>query len=222
MADWLAEWLPRIRTRRALEIGAGAGVFTRRLLPWRGSLLATDISPAVCAEGCATLPQVGWQIMSAEKPLAGPWDWMFCSSVLHWVSAPERIFSAWRRSLAKNGRILAGLFVADSLPELKAFAVGEGTVVWRTAGTWRKALEESGLSLVREEVQTRIFYYPTASEFLRSLPALAPSLEPRFSPALLRQFLGRYEELYRESQGVRATWNFYRFEAQRAEDSLAV
>jgi hypothetical protein len=75
---------------------------------------------------------------------------------------------------------------------------------------------------VREEVQTRIFHYPTASEFLRSLPGLAPSLEPRFSPTLIRQFLGRYEELYREPQGVRATWNFYRFEAQRAEDALAV
>ena len=124
--------------------------------------------------------------------------------------------------MAKNGRILAGLFVAESLPELKAFATGEGATVWRTAETWRNALEKSGLNLVREEVQARIFYYPTASELLRSLASLAPSLEPRFSPASLREFLGRYEELYRESQGVRATWNFYRFEAQRAEDALAV
>ncbi|HXA14401.1 MAG TPA: methyltransferase domain-containing protein, partial [Opitutaceae bacterium] len=82
LADWLAGWLPAERDGRALEIGAGPGVFTRRLLPWAGELTATDISPAMCAAGRAALPQVEWRVMAAEEPERGPWDWIFCSSML--------------------------------------------------------------------------------------------------------------------------------------------
>src|SRR2546430_2367378 len=104
MADWLAEWLPTERSGRAVGIGAGPGVVTKKLLPWKGRVLATDISPAMCAVGCEAVPQVNWRVMPAEAPNDGPWDWIFSNSMLQWVVDPEQVLVAWRKCLAGNGR----------------------------------------------------------------------------------------------------------------------
>ena len=86
MAAWLAEWLPADRCGRALELGAGPGIFTENALPWCGEDLATDISPAMCAAGRAAIPRVAWDVMDAASPQGGPWDWIFTSSILQWAT----------------------------------------------------------------------------------------------------------------------------------------
>ena len=42
MADWLARWLPLERAGRALEVGAGSGIFTSRVVRWPNELVVTD------------------------------------------------------------------------------------------------------------------------------------------------------------------------------------
>jgi malonyl-CoA O-methyltransferase len=215
LAAWLAEWLPAERAGHALEIGAGPGIFTRRLLPWAGSLTATDISPAMCAAGRAALPQVEWRVMAAEAPEPGPWDWIFCSSMLQWAGDPEKIFTAWREQLAPGGRLLAGLFVEGSLPEWHAVRGGDGPVSWRTAEAWRTCLGRGGLRIVRDEVQSRVFGYPSALAFLRSLHGVGAAPESHLSPGRLRRLLRDYQGRFAVPGGVRATWMFYRIEAER-------
>lgn len=217
MADWLAEWLPAPREGRALEIGAGPGVFTRRLLPWRGLLLATDISPAMCAAGRAALPQANWQTLAADAPTDGPWDWIFCSSMLQWVAEPEEIFAAWRQVLAEDGRVLAGLFVADTLPEWRELSGQPDPLVWRSAEEWRESLARGGLAVVQDAVERRVFRHASALALLRSLHGTGASPERLLSPGRLRRLLREYDSRHGSAEGVGATWTFYRFEARRAE-----
>lgn len=216
MADWLAEWLPARRDGDALEIGAGPGVFTSRILPWTGTMLATDVSPAMCAAGRLALPQVEWHVSSAEDPRGGPWNWIFCSSMLQWASQPPGIFAKWREVLAPGGRVLAGVFVEPSLSELRSLLQLEGPIDWRTAEEWREHLIGAGLRLVRHESSLRTFRYPSALGFLRSLHGVGAAPKRRVSPHRLRRLLREYGRFYGSAGGVRATWTFYRFEAERA------
>ncbi len=214
MAEWLGEWVPRNREKRALEIGAGPGTFTRQLLPWHGRLVVSDLSAPMCAAGQAILPQLEWRVMSAENPDRGPWDWIFCSSMLQWAENPAKIFSAWRKRLAPGGRVLAGLFVEGSLPEWREAAGDSSPVRWRTLEEWHAALEIAGLRLVREAVQSRTFRHPSARAFLRNLHGIGAAPERKLSATALRRILDRYEARFGGPAGVRATWTFYRFEAE--------
>jgi trans-aconitate methyltransferase len=213
LARWLAEWLPAERAGRALEVGAGPGVFTRLLLPWTGPLTATDASPAMCAAGKAQLPQLDWRRMAAEEPEGGPWEWIFSSSMLQWAADPAAVFAAWRASLAPGGRVLGALFAAGSLPEWHALAGVAAPLPWRTAQEWGTLIERSGLRLRREQSARRVQVYPSALAFLRSLHGAGAAPARQMPPGRLRRLLRDYETRHAGPAGVSATWTFYRFEA---------
>jgi len=217
LARWTAEWLPPHRTGRALEIGAGPGVFTELLLPWNGPLLATDLSPEMCAAGQAALPQLDWQPMRAEAPGMGPWDWILSSGMLQWAGDPAGLFTAWRDCLAPGGHILGGLFVHETLRELYALLPPEARPIrWRTVEEWRQALDQAGLRLRRDESLTRTFPFPSALELLRSLHAVGAAPRRKLASGALRRLLREYDARHRGAgEVVTSTWTFYRFEADR-------
>ena len=213
LADWLAEWLPADRSGAALEVGAGPGIFTRLLLPWTGTLLATDFSPAMVAAGKERFPQVNWRLGAAADAAGGPWDWIFSSSMLQWVADPAAVFAAWRGALAPGGQVLGALFAAGSLPEWEALAGEAAPLRWRSAAQWSSALECAGLSVVREESSRRVFRHGTARAFLRSLHGVGAAPVRRYSAGRLRRLLRDYEAEHPVQGGVSATWTFYRFQA---------
>lgn len=216
LAEWLAQWLPPQRCGRALEIGAGPGIFTRLLLPWDGALTASDLSPEMCAIGRAMLPQVTWQTMAAEAPVRGPWDWIFSSSMLQWASDPAATFSAWRGRLSSHGRVLGAMFVAESLPEWDALSGLQSPLTWRTPDEWRSFLGKAGLRVVRDQSEKRSFIHSSAQAFLRSLHGVGAAPGQRHPPGRLRKLLQDYESRHGTARGVTATWTFYRFEASNA------
>ena len=214
MAEWLAEWLPQQREGWALELGAGPGLFTRLLMPWKGALTASDLSPAMCAAGRQTLPNVRWQVMAAEAPAGGSWDWIFSSSMLQWTSDPAAVFSAWRERLAPKGRVLSGLFVNGSLPEWRALAGEASPLAWRSPEVWRSHLKSAGFRILRDEVKPRVFTHRSAHAFLRSLHGVGAAPTRRLPAGQLRRLLKEYQARHGSAHGVRATWIFYRFEAE--------
>ena len=216
LADWLAEWLPRERAGRALEVGAGPGGFTAHLAGWPGGVTATDLSTAMVAAGRASVPWADWRTMAAERPLPGPWAAIFSCAMLQWVAEPEQVFAAWRAQLAPGGRVVGALFADGSLPEWREIAQDDGSLPWRTPGEWRAALAQTGLRVVRDEAVTRVFPHPTARDFLRSLHGVGAAPVRRLAPGALRGKLRRYDARFAApGGGVRATWVFYRFEAER-------
>ncbi len=215
LAGWLSEWLPANPEGRALEAGAGTGLFTQKILDWPGGVTATDISTGMCTAGRVALPQVDWRVMAAEEPLPGPWNWIFSCGMLQWVRNPEQVFAAWRASLAPGGRVLAGLFAAESLPELRKVSGGCDPLVWRTPTEWRANLARAGLHLVRDDTERRVFDYSSAREFLRTLHGVGAAPLRRYTPGQLRRLLRDYERQFGGVEGVSATWTFYRFEVER-------
>jgi SAM-dependent methyltransferase len=213
LARWVADWLPAERAGRALEVGAGPGVFTRLLLPWSGPVLATDLSAAMCAAGRSRVPEVRWRTMAAERPAAGPWDWILSSGMLQWAADPADVFGAWREQLAPGGRILAGLFASGSLPEWGGVAGDWSPIDWRTPQDWREAIAAGGLRIVRDGSDRREFRHASARDFLRALHGIGAAPRRRLGPGALRKILRDYEARFGNRTGVRATWAFYRFEA---------
>jgi malonyl-CoA O-methyltransferase len=216
MAAWLAEWLPAEHCGRALEIGAGTGNFTRLMGHWSDGLVATDIATEMCAIGKIAVPGAQWCVMPAEHPLHGPWDWMFSSAMLQWMKTPEEILTTWKEQLAPGGRIVASLFSAGSLPEWRSVASKVDPVCWRTAAEWRAILATAGLRLMRDEVESRTFRYPSARAFLRSLHGVGAAPQRRLTAGELRRLLDKMDQVCGGIQGVPATWVFYRFEAERS------
>ena len=212
MAAWLAEWLPP-DTGRAIEIGAGTGLFTRHLVGHARSVVATDAAPAMVAAGRAAVPGAEWRTMRAEAPLPGPWDGIYSSSMLQWATSPAEMLRGWREVLAPGGRVLTGLFAADSLPELRALGV-EPPLVWRTPAEWREAVARAGLWLCREETDTRVFRHASALELFRMLHGLGSAPARRLTAGGLRRLLREYETRFGCEGGVGSTWTFYRFEAE--------
>jgi malonyl-CoA O-methyltransferase len=214
MAEWLAEWIPIDRKGRALEVGAGPGVFTRYLLPWAGSFTASDVSESMCAAGRTAWPEVTWRAMAAESLAEGPWDWIFSSSMLQWVADPAMVFAAWRARLRPGGKLLVGLFTEGSLPEWRAIAGDSGPLIWRHPEDWRRALQTAGFRIVRDESVSREFGYASAREFLRSLHGVGAAPTRRYLPGRLRRLMSEYQLSCGRQAAVTATWAYYRVEAE--------
>ncbi len=213
MAAWLAAWLPTSRRGSAIEVGAGPGLFTRHLADWSGNLVVTDLSPVMCAAGKRSLPALDWRPMGAEELEGGPWDWIFSSSMLQWTHSPETLFHAWRERLSPSGRILGGLFVEGSLSEWQQVGEDLTPLEWRSATQWVAALRGSGLKVVRGETEVRTFWHRSSRDFLRSVHGVGAAPKRVVGPSILRRMLQDYERRFAGTQGVPATWVFFRFEA---------
>ena len=209
MAGWLAEWLPGDRCGAALEIGAGTGLFTSRAQPWEGRYVASDASADMVAAGRARVPELEWRELAAERVGRGSWDWILSCSMLQWATDPVALLRAWRGSLAPGGRVLAGFYVADTLPELgELFIGGCGPLEWRDVAAWRAAFASAEFRILRDAAETRPFFYPSARELLRSLHATGAAPHRLATPGKLLGWLRA-----RGETPFRATWTFYRIEA---------
>lgn len=208
MAEWLVEWLPEQRGGAALEIGAGTGLFTRLALPWRGGYVATDASAEMVERGAARLREVVWRQARAEAAPHGPWDWVISSSMLQWAKTPAEVLNRWRSVLAPGGRVLAGFYVADTLPELRGLLGDASPLEWRSADAWRSEFEAAGFEIVRHEVDERVFRYAGARELLRTLHGVGAAPLRMVDPARLLAWLRD-----RKGAPMDATWTFFRCES---------
>lgn len=218
MADWLAEWLPAERAGAALEVGAGTGLFTARALPWVDEYVASDASAGMVACGRACVPGATWRELAAEDVGAGGGEraWILSSSMLQWTTDPVAVLGGWRSALAPGGRVLAGFFVAETLPELRSlFAGGREPLAWRTPWAWREIFAAAGLRIVRDDVARRGFDYTSPQALLRALHDTGAAPHRLVPPGRL---LGWLRE--RGEGPVTATWTFFRVEAESPKDAL--
>lgn len=218
LAEWLETWVEPEWPREAavIEIGAGTGLLTRRLVR-RGSVIALDRSGAMVAQGCRRVPDACWRRGDALDLTPARWDRIYSSAVLQWMGDVESGLRSLGSALRPGGRMLHALFVSPTLPELGMLAREASPLAWRRAEDWLEDASRAGLRVLRWEKRQVESRHPDALAFLRTLhdTGVTPAV-PKLGPGRLRSVLRRYDELCRaEGGGVRATWTALRFEAER-------
>ena len=212
-AKALSAWLPGIGTKKVLEVGAGPGVFTEYLLPWKDTLLVTDLSHQMCKVGKIKYPHLTWKSMDATSPVSGPWDLICSSSMLQWSEDPKALFLKWKKVMASKGRILGSLYIEGSIKEWGDVSKIKAPFKWRTDRDFRHCFLSAGFKCIRDEVETKQLLYPSAIAALKSIHHLGASPKPSVGAGKLRRLMKEYERRSGSSLGVPLTWVIYRFEA---------
>lgn len=218
LADWTAQWIEPAwpEDLRVMEVGAGTGLLTRHLAR-RGRLTATDISSRMLQEGRRRLPEVRWEIADAWNPGAVLVDRLYSSAALHWTVDPRRTFETWWRLLAPGGRMVHGLFVPPTLPELEAVGGDVFPLRWRPAAEWIDAAERARFQVHRWETKSLQQEHASVRDFLRQLHDTGvTAARPRFGAGRLRSIIKEFDRRYAGADGrVSVTWTLLRFEASR-------
>jgi SAM-dependent methyltransferase len=220
LAKWVAEWLePQAFGLEGIEFGAGTGFLTERIIRTGISLRATDLALHMVEVGSAKAPQAHWEMADAWNP-STEWqaDRVFSTGLLQWCPSPWKALARWRACLRRGGRLLSGLFVSETLPELENVLPDASPLVWRSAEEWRALLENVGFGVIRAEASERTYCFENACAVLRYMHRIGSVHPGRFSVGALREALRNYDMVYAKEEGVLSTWTFFRIECLCVED----
>ncbi len=208
LAATLAEWvLPEEKIGRALELGAGTGLFTRRMLPWAGVYTATDAAPKMVALGRAHCPTAKWQVLDARIPSGlDPIDWLFACSLLQWLPEPQTVLQHWRKILQPGGRMVLAVLLPGTLGELHSLLPEVKPLDWHTATEWRSMVKHAGLAIEREQTWEKRSVHANSLELLRAVHAMGLAPHRSVGAGRLRAALQRYNQRHVTPGGVQATW----------------
>jgi malonyl-CoA O-methyltransferase len=220
VAERLACLLPPLEAPRALELGCGTGLFSRRLLARYpdGTFLFTDLAPSMLEQCRLNVDglgrRVGFEVMDAARPTAeGLFDLIVMSMTLHWLADPQAALATLRKSLAPKGMLLFATLGRESFPE------------------WRGALREQGLTIGLLDIpelpgivdEEQLIVDADTLGFLRRMKAIG-SLTPRegYAP-LAAGALRRAIRVADKRNGGRVTWHivYGRLAASQSSPSIS-
>ena len=215
LAEWLAEWLDRVRgiQEPALELGAGTGFFTRLLAERFTNLLATDVSEAMIALGKERVPGVPWKVCNGWDLASGDWAAIFSSSLLQWCPDPVRVFSSWDKALKPGAQMLHGFFLEGTLSEIQEIAPDCMAVRFYSGAEWKAFFEDAGYRVLDLDIKQVSYGFASAMELFRYLHGIGATLGPRrIKPSILRKVIETCDlNRSRNFQGeVKSQWVFSR------------
>ena len=217
-ADWIADWLPTdFAQARCLEFGAGSGNLTKNLTPLFAHVEASDIAPNMVAEGRHRFGTAHWTVRDAWRPEIPPapeWDIITSASMLQWAPDPVDVIRRWANLLRPSGRILCGIYVRPSLPELGSLLPEDCQFRWLQSADWVAAFTAAGLRVVRHESLTRRYVYASPQAMMRRLHDTGVALSSKpLSVSTMKTILQQYSQRHSVPDGVAATWTTLRIEA---------
>lgn len=222
LAAWLSEWLePAADTGdlKALELGAGGGLFTRMLADRFTQLTAIDVAPRMVEEGLRLLPKVNWKVGDAWNLQSEPVDRIFSSSLLQWCEDPLRVLQQWK-GLAKPGtKMLHGMYVAPTLYEWESIGQFQSPLVWRNPIQWEDYFQQAGWKVLRSESSLRLVEFASARELLRFFHQTGAFIPRQTTIASLRRIIADYDRKFavqNSHRSVKSSWTFFRIEAMNA------
>lgn len=156
------DWLDPREGERILDVGAGDGVLTRRLVERGARVVGVDASPGMVDAARA----LGLDVRlgdAADLPFDAEFHAVFSNATLHWVHPPEAAARSVYRALLPGGRFVgefgghgccAAIRTALTVALEQAGVPAEGADPWffPTAAHYRGVLERAGF-VVDEIVQ---------------------------------------------------------------------
>jgi SAM-dependent methyltransferase len=154
--QWLRESLQLRGNRTVVDLGAGTGKFTRRLLTTGANIIAVEPVPEMLAQLTLALPTVVARSGTAEViPLNdGVADAVVCAQSFHWF-ATKAALTEIRRVLRPGGFLGLIWNVRDESLDWTAamtqiVAPYEGDAPRYRSGAWRKLFPAEGFGPLRE------------------------------------------------------------------------
>lgn len=158
VAAWLRERLSLGPGKDVLDLGAGTGKFTRRLLETGARVAAVEPVEAMRTRLAGACPEVECRAGTAEAiPFAdGSFDAVVCAQAFHWFAGP-RSLAEILRVLVRGGRLGLIWNSRDSrvpwVARLDALVDRyEGDAPRFHSGAWRAAFPFPGLAPLDEDV----------------------------------------------------------------------
>ncbi|MAT70178.1 MAG: hypothetical protein CMJ58_11730 [Planctomycetaceae bacterium] len=225
LAGWLAEWLEpadATRTLRAVDLGAGEGLFTRQLVGRFAAVAAVDLAPRMVRLGAAGLPEASWEVADAWQwaPAAdAAADRLYSASLLQWCPDPASVLRRWRAAVGPGGRMLHGFYVAPSLVEWQSLQPSPPPFTWRTPREWLARFRAAGWKVLRSEVDERTFRFPAAIDLLRFFHHTGVTIPGQLTAGQTRSILRELDRRHPPCNGhggVPSDWTFMRVEAEPA------
>ena len=212
MAEWLSEQIPDavVVGRQVLELGAGTGLFTRKLVDRGARVQATDVAPAMVAEGRSRCPEAAWSTLDAWSEWSGrPSDCLCSASLLQWCPDPQEILHRWHRTLRPGSACWHGFYIQPSLSALYALLPpAVAPVLWRPAAFWVDAFASAGFEVVHAQTRTVRIPYQSPLVLWRHLHGIgAHPARAQLSAVALRAIMRAYaSHCPHPDGGVYAAW----------------
>ncbi len=219
LVEWGANaWHPRCMGERVLELGAGTGLLTRKLVEKGCVVTATDLAEGMLREGKKACAEADWRLLDAWNPVMGKqecFDTVASSALLQWAKDPADVLARWGRLLDSGGRLLVLTFAESSLCELAEMCPQSMPLEWHDTDTWQGFCEAAGWRLTAVDSEVRRFNYTDVNTFFRSLHRVGVTSANRLNVAEMRVLMKNYNRQFATETGVYATWSFLRLEAER-------
>lgn len=199
-----------------LELGAGTGLLTEklaRLFP-HAQLTATDLAPRMVQTGQNHHPSATWMELNAWECQHPPVDLITSASLLQWCADPDLACQCWHRALQPNGRMVHGLYVSPTLPELYSL-LDQDMISFRDSSQWRAVFERNGFVVHNFSEVKHVHIYPHAKDFLRTLHHTGTVPQRKLDYSEMKNLISNYDQKFRTNDGVHATWTIACFDLQR-------
>ncbi len=222
----LAETLPSVKPRHALEIGCCTGMLTEKIVARLPSLAQLTVCDLVAAfQSCIDTRSRAWRqyvsflagdIEKVELPQS--YDLILSSSTLHWVYDFPALSAKLARHLNPGGALAIALYGPDNFTEIRELT-GSG-LPYHSLGELQQILAQHfQLLLARESRREMWFADPLALlHHLRDtgVNALSPA---GWTKGRLAAFAAAYRERFSGELGVRLTYHPLYFIAAKKETS---
>jgi malonyl-ACP O-methyltransferase BioC len=195
---------------RALEIGCGTGLLTRRLLArFSGieELTLNDLTPDFASRVNAPSPALRFLPGDIETlPLPGSFDLIISSSVLHWIKSLDSLLDKLAAHLRPGGRLAFSLYGPENLREIRALT-GLG-LQYRSQAEVEAAVRRR-FRLLRSSAQTEALHFASPLDVLRHLRETGVNALSRelWSRARLKEFCAEYRARFSADSGVVLTYH---------------